>query len=109
MEKPPRKTGIAHFFAAASYSAGGLRRLAQESAFRQEAGIGLVIQTADCLPVLLATADGQVIGAAHAGWRGLAAGILENDSPPYVRLSTLEPRRTERESYMEYFIHEPNE
>ncbi|MFZ1470883.1 MAG: diacylglycerol kinase [Paracoccaceae bacterium] len=41
MEKPSRKTGVAHFFAAASYSAGGLRRLARESAFRQEAGLGL--------------------------------------------------------------------
>ena len=42
MEKPSRKTGIAHFFAAASYSAGGLKRLARESAFRQEAGFGLL-------------------------------------------------------------------
>ena len=42
-EKPPRKTGVAHFFAAASYSAGGLRRLAQESAFRQEALLGVVL------------------------------------------------------------------
>ncbi len=42
MEKPPRKTGIAHFLAAASYSAGGLRRLSRESAFRQEAGIGIL-------------------------------------------------------------------
>lgn len=37
----------------------------------------LAIQTADCLPVLLADAVTPVIGAAHAGWRGLAAGILE--------------------------------
>jgi YfiH family protein len=35
------------------------------------------ILTADCLPVLLCAQDGSVIGAAHAGWRGLAAGILE--------------------------------
>ncbi|WP_136645630.1 diacylglycerol kinase [Tabrizicola sp. YIM 78059] len=35
-EKPARKSGLAHFFAAAGYSASGLRRLAQESAFRQE-------------------------------------------------------------------------
>lgn len=35
-EKPPRKSGIAHFFAAAGYSLAGLRRLARESAFRQE-------------------------------------------------------------------------
>jgi YfiH family protein len=36
------------------------------------------IQTADCLPVLFSSLDGRVVGAAHAGWRGLAAGILEN-------------------------------
>jgi len=38
----------------------------------------LAILTADCLPVLFASADGGTIGAAHAGWRGLAAGVLEN-------------------------------
>lgn len=37
----------------------------------------LAILTADCLPVLLCSDDGGVIGAAHAGWRGLAAGVLE--------------------------------
>lgn len=37
----------------------------------------LAILTADCLPVLFVSADGQSIGAAHAGWRGLAAGVLE--------------------------------
>lgn len=36
-QKPARKTGIAHFFAAASYSLAGARRLWRESAFRQEA------------------------------------------------------------------------
>lgn len=35
------------------------------------------VQVADCLPVLLAAADGSVVGAAHAGWRGLASGVLE--------------------------------
>ena len=37
----------------------------------------LCIMTADCLPVLLASKGGEVIGVAHAGWRGLAAGIIE--------------------------------
>ena len=40
-------------------------------------GIALAVQVADCLPVLLADTQGRVIGAAHAGWRGLAAGVLE--------------------------------
>lgn len=42
------------------------------------AGQVLAIMVADCLPVLFASRDGAVIGAAHAGWRGLAAGVLEN-------------------------------
>lgn len=40
-------------------------------------GVVCTVQVADCLPVLLAAADGSVVGAAHAGWRSLAAGILE--------------------------------
>ncbi len=41
-------------------------------------GVVLAILTADCMPVLFCSEDGSVIGAAHAGWRGLAAGVLEN-------------------------------
>jgi polyphenol oxidase len=38
----------------------------------------LAVMAADCMPVLFVAKDGSAIGAAHAGWRGLAAGVLEN-------------------------------
>lgn len=44
----------------------------------KESGKVLAIMTADCLPVLFVNSKGTVIGAAHAGWRGLSAGVLEN-------------------------------
>ena len=47
----------------------------------------LVIMTADCLPVLLSDDDGTVIGAAHAGWRGLCDGVLESTVSEMLKLS----------------------
>ena len=43
-----------------------------------ERGVVCAVQTADCLPVLFCDSNGTTVGAAHAGWRGLAAGVLEN-------------------------------
>lgn len=40
-------------------------------------GAVLAVLSADCLPVLFTAADGREVGAAHAGWRGLADGVLE--------------------------------
>jgi len=48
-----------------------------DAAVTKGAGRVCVVMVADCLPVLFASRDGQRIAAAHAGWRGLAAGVLE--------------------------------
>jgi polyphenol oxidase len=48
-----------------------------DAAVSRVPGTVLAILTADCLPVLFCADDGNTIGAAHAGWRGLAAGVLE--------------------------------
>ncbi|MBV8666989.1 MAG: peptidoglycan editing factor PgeF [Burkholderiaceae bacterium] len=49
-----------------------------DAAVATEPGVGCAILTADCLPVLFCDTVGKVVGAAHAGWRGLASGVLEN-------------------------------
>jgi polyphenol oxidase len=59
-------------------------------------GTVLSILTADCLPVLCCADDGSEIAAAHAGWRGLAAGVLEAtvqqlQTPPARLLAWLGP------------------
>ncbi len=58
-----------------------------------------VVLTADCLPVLFCNRSGTQIAAAHAGWRGLAAGILETTvatftAPPEEILAWLGPAIT---------------
>lgn len=48
-----------------------------DAAVTRLAGVPLAVRVADCLPVLLADERGSVVAVAHAGWRGLAAGIVE--------------------------------
>jgi YfiH family protein len=48
-----------------------------DAAWTDRPGVACAVTAADCLPVLFSSADGAVVAAAHAGWRGLAAGVLE--------------------------------
>ena len=48
-----------------------------DAAITTEPGLACTVMVADCLPVLFAAPDGRGVGAAHAGWRGLAGGVLE--------------------------------
>jgi len=48
-----------------------------DAAYALEPGVVCAVLTADCLPVLLCDRGGRAVAAAHAGWRGLAAGVIE--------------------------------
>ncbi len=67
-----------------------------DASVTRESGQVCVVMTADCLPVLLCDADGGEVAAAHAGWRGLCAGVLETclaamHAPPTRVLAWLGP------------------
>ncbi len=61
---------------------------AADGAHTRRPGRICAILTADCLPVLFAAESGEAVAAAHAGWRGLAAGVIEAT----VRALAVEPR-----------------
>ena len=62
---------------ASDSAASSLDVAAADAAVTGQPGRVCAILTADCLPVLLASETGDRVGAAHAGWRGLAAGVIE--------------------------------
>ncbi len=55
-------------------------------------GLALSIVTADCAPVLLADLEANVVGAAHAGWRGAVGGVIENTIGAMVSLGAQRQR-----------------
>jgi len=67
-----------------------------DASWTNERQIACTVMTADCLPVLLCNKDGTRVAAAHAGWRGLLDGILEQTvssmgSPGYALMAWLGP------------------
>jgi polyphenol oxidase len=54
-----------------------LSRFEADASVTTQPGLVCCVQVADCLPVLFAAPGGRGVGAAHAGWRGLASGVLE--------------------------------
>jgi hypothetical protein len=58
-------------------SKGGAEEPIADASVTRTPGVVLAVLTADCLPALFCNRAGTEVGAAHAGWRGLAAGVLE--------------------------------
>lgn len=46
-----------------------------DAVLTDDPGCAVSVRTADCLPILLASADGRIVGAVHAGWRGIVAEV----------------------------------
>lgn len=59
-------------------SADATQVLTADASMSREVGLACCIMSADCLPVLFTDQNGSCVAAAHAGWRSLVAGILEN-------------------------------
>ena len=66
-----------HGCAIASADTPATRPPPADGAVARDADNACAVLTGDCLPVLYASRDGSVVAAAHAGWRGLLAGVLE--------------------------------
>lgn len=49
-----------------------------DAGFTTTPGVGCVVMTADCLPILLCSKDGEIVCACHAGWKGLADGVIQS-------------------------------
>jgi len=77
-------------------AAPGVANARADASFSRVIGVVCVVMTADCLPVLFCDDAGGVVAAAHAGWRGLLAGVLEETvsamaAPPGRLLAYLGP------------------
>ncbi len=63
-----------------------------DAAWTDRPGFACTVMAADCLPVLLAAPQARAVGAAHAGWRGLAGGVVERTIEAVCGGASCEPR-----------------
>ncbi len=63
-----------------------------DACFTTDIGVACTIMVADCLPLLFTDLEGQVVAAAHAGWRGLAQGVIERTIQAMVDKIGVEPK-----------------
>jgi polyphenol oxidase len=66
-----------------------------DAAITTEPGLACTMMVADCLPILFAAPEARGVGAAHAGWRGLAGGVLEATVSALCEAAACEPRELE--------------
>lgn len=57
---------------------GNLEAAEADAEWTTESGVPCVVMTADCVPILLCDTEGKSVAAVHAGWRGLADGVIQN-------------------------------
>ncbi|MBP7567017.1 MAG: peptidoglycan editing factor PgeF [Burkholderiaceae bacterium] len=67
-----------HGVAVARLDAGTPQGTEADACVTTQRGVACTVMVADCLPVLLAHDSGRAVGGAHAGWRGLAGGVIES-------------------------------
>lgn len=64
---------------------------AADASWTAQAGVACTVLVSDCLPVLFAAPRARAVGAAHAGWRGLSAGVLERCADAMCGGASCEP------------------
>jgi hypothetical protein len=65
----------------------GAAAVRADASVTDQPGAMCIVMIADCMPVLLCDANGRAVGAAHAGWRGLAAGVVEKTAARVAQLA----------------------
>jgi len=92
LPSPPRWIRLQHGGDVVNAEDVNANELSADAAIACAEGVVCCVTIADCLPVLLADRQGRVVGVAHAGWRGLAAGVLQGTVRAMCSRAGVQPR-----------------